>query len=153
MSQQPATSKKRPPGAHHHRNRGGAPKGNLNALKHGRRSPRVQATQAALDAIQRNAPGIARLAASGRRRREVMAHTFRLLADLLLAQPGIQTTQEIPPALILKAARRAKKSAQTNGQPRNTVGTLCHPEGRGGEARGGEPEGSVPPSAHPSPDP
>ncbi len=141
--QQPATSNKRPPGA---------PKGNFNALKHGRRSPRVQATQAALDAFQRNAPEIARLARSDRRRREVMAHALRLLADLLLAQPGIQTTQEIPPTLIQKASRRAKKLAQTTEQPRHTAGSLCHPEGRGVEARSGEPEGSVAPSAHPSPD-
>jgi methylmalonyl-CoA mutase C-terminal domain/subunit len=95
----------------------GAPKGNCNALKHGRRSPRVQATQAALHAIQRNAPAIARLARADRGKRELMAHALRILADLLLAYPDTQTTQDILPALMQKAVRRARKLHQTTGQP------------------------------------
>ena len=95
----------------------GAPRGNLNALKHGRRSPRLQATQAVLDALRRSAPEIARLAQAERRKRELIAHALRILADLILAYPASQTTQDILPTLIPRAALRAKRLAQTTEQP------------------------------------
>ena len=110
----PATSNQRPA-----TNRGGAPRGNLNAFKHGRRSPRVQARASALNAL-RNNPEVDRILKLDRRKRELHALAFRIFADLLLAAPEGQTTEELMPALMQKAIRRANNSMQTTGQPTPT---------------------------------
>ena len=112
----PATHDPRPG----RRRRGGQP-GNLNALKHGRHSRQVRDVNLAFEGLERTVPDLHRLMRADRRRREQMARSLRITADLLAAYPRQGTIDEIAPVLIQKAANKVKNREKRKDEATNRI--------------------------------
>ena len=102
------------------RKRGGQP-GNLNALKHGRHSRQVRDVNLAFEGLERTVPDLHRLMRADRRRREQMARSLRITADLLAAYPRQGTIDEIAPVLIQKAANKVKNREKRKDEATNRI--------------------------------
>ena len=112
----PATHDPRPG----RRRRGGQP-GNLNALKHGHHSRQVRDVNLAFEGLERTVPDLHRLMRAGRRRREQMARSLRIAADLLAAYPRQGTIDEIAPVLIQKATQKVKNQEKRKDEATNRI--------------------------------
>lgn len=100
------------------RKRGGQP-GNLNAMKHGRHSRQVKDVNLALEGLKRSAPDLYRIMRVDLRRRDQMARSLHIAADLLLAYPRAGTIDEISPFLIQKAAHIVKNQEKRKDEATN----------------------------------